>query len=128
MPADLNDPVFFSALLGGCKSAITEIVAGKSNIATQKGKLTQLLNSLGYRAEPGKTGTMEDLRSDLRLNCLLDTNVSMARCYRQWQEGNNPDILIAFPAQELIRVGRRKICRSWSEIWDNARADRKSVV
>ena len=65
---------------------------------------------------------MEDLRSDLRLNCLLDTNVSMARCYRQWQEGNNPDILIAFPAQELIRVGRRKICRSWSEIWDNARA------
>jgi hypothetical protein len=121
MPADLSDPLFFSALLEGCKSAINEIVKGKSNYVHQKGELTQLVDSLGYRAAFDKFGTMEDLRSDVRLNLVLNTNVSLARCFRQWQEMNHPDSLIAFPAQELFRVGRRKVSRDWHRIWDEVR-------
>jgi hypothetical protein len=88
----------------------------------QKGEILKVLDALGYQAEPGKEGTIEDLRSNQRLNLILNTNTAMVRGYGRYQEMNAPDSLIAFPAQELIRVGYRKVPRPWREIWDNARA------
>jgi hypothetical protein len=120
MPADASDPAFFSALLTGCKSAINEIVKGRSNEAAQRLALKRLLDSLGYLPQPDMYGTMDDLRSDVRLNLVLDTNVAITHCYRQWQEGNAA--ADAFPADELFRVGRRKVSRDWHRIWDEARS------
>jgi len=122
MPADLSDPLFFSALLEGCKSAVNEMVKGRSNRATQRLALMQLLDRLGYRAPIGKRGSMVDLRSDRRLNLILDFNTAIVQEYGQWHWlRSESGIIDAIPAQELIRVGRRKFMRDWNRIWDEAR-------
>jgi len=121
MPADLDDPVFFSALLEGCKSAVNEIVKGRSDLASQRLAVKQLLDRLGYRAAFDKFGTLEDLRSDVRLNLILNFNTQIVQGYGQWLWQYNADLSDAFPAQELFRVGRRKFTRDWNRIWDEAR-------
>lgn len=128
MSADLRDRSFFSAqvanteLLDEFKKAVNEIVSGKSNVASQRAKLKQVLQKFQYVAPAGKAGTLEDLSSNERLNLILKTNTSMVRGYGAYQEGMHGPNLRAFPGQELTRIGYRKVPRPWRERWDLARA------
>lgn len=127
MNADLRDRSFFSAqvanadMLQGFKDSVDKIVKGESDVATQRLELKKLLDAHGYSADPDKVGTLQDLRSNQRLNLILKTNTAMVRGYGQYQEAMSPDVLSAFPAQKLIRIGKRKVPRHWLAIWDNAR-------
>lgn len=124
--AQLDVRSFFSArvtnadLLQEFKNAVNQIVAGRSNEATQRAKLKKVLESFGYSPESGKEGSMEDLSSNARLNLILRTNTDLVRGYGQYQEGN--EVVMAFPGNELIRLGYRKVPRHWLIIWDEARA------
>jgi len=125
---DILDKAFFSArtanaeLLQGFKDAVNKVVNGTSDEATQRLAMKNILKKYSYQAPAGKAGTIEDLSSDARLNLILRTNTAMVHGYGQWLEGNDPDVLIAFPAQELIRQGYRKVPRPWRIIWDEAKA------
>lgn len=77
----------------------------------------QLLDRIGYQADPDKEGTIEDLRSDARINLVIRTNAEMSQGYGWWEQGQDPDVLLAFPCQELYRVEQRVEKRKWSEIW-----------
>lgn len=47
---------------------------------------------------------LTDLRSMARLQLIFDTQTESANEYGYWSQGNDPDVLNAYPAQRFIRV------------------------
>lgn len=104
-------------LLDRIDRGVTEILAGKTDQATVRLGFKQLLDGMGYTAAPEKAGTLEDLRTDLRLNLIIETNVDLARGYGQWTQGQQPDVLDEWPAQELVRERVSAVPRDWAQRW-----------
>jgi hypothetical protein len=71
-------------------------------------------------AAPGDTGDLTDLTSAKRLRLIYDFQTQDAAEFARWQLGNDPDLLDAFPAQELIRLEDRKVPRDWELRWAEA--------
>ncbi len=104
-------------LLDGIDRRVQSILAGKEDQATARLGLKQILADMGYTA-PGETaGTLQDLRTDERLNLIIETNVEMARGYGQWVQGQQADVLDEYPAQELVRVRQSAKPRDWAARW-----------
>lgn len=85
--------------------------------STARLNLKQSLQDKGYLPDPSERGTLKDLGSDVRLNTIIKTNVEMAQGYGQFAQGQDPDLLDAWPAQELFRAEDRKVPRDWESIW-----------
>lgn len=126
IPAELRERAMFSAgvtnaqFLEEASKKIDALLDGKSDRATMRLELKQLLDSLGYQSPEGEEGTLTDLASDDRLNLILDTNLEMAQGYGQWKQGQDPAVLDQWPAQELIRVIDSKEKRDWEQRWRDA--------
>lgn len=90
------------------------------NLATARVELKDALDSISYQPEEGNEGTIKDLRSDARLNLVLQTNANMAAGYGQWAQMQEEDILDEFPAQELYRAEGRKVPREWLDRWEES--------
>ncbi|MBI5693666.1 MAG: hypothetical protein HZC55_26615 [Verrucomicrobia bacterium] len=99
---------------------VSELLAAKSDQATVRLGLKQLLQEMGYTAAPEKAGGLEDLRSDARLNLILETNIELARGYGQWIQGQQADVLDEWPAQELVREREAAVPRDWAARWADA--------
>jgi hypothetical protein len=98
-------------------------VSGESLSPAQvRAKMKQQLAALNYQPDPEKRGGLQDLSTDLRTNLIIKTQLQMARGYGSWRESQNPEILDAFPADELYRALDRKIPRDWQQRWNEARA------
>jgi hypothetical protein len=68
--------------------------------------------------ETGKLGGLEDITSVRRLNLIFDIQTENIQEYAKWKMDQDPDVLNAFPAQELIRVSPRLHPRlDWKERW-----------
>lgn len=80
-------------------------------------QLRQILDQVGYQPDPEDEGTVADLRAERRLNLILDTNRGLAQGYGSFVQGNDPDVLLAFPAQELFRAIEAKEPRDWPARW-----------
>ena len=63
---------------------------------------------------------MTDPYSKRRLDVLRETNVQQARGYAQHLEGTTEGALLAFPAQELVRIEDREHPRDWIVRWHAA--------
>jgi hypothetical protein len=50
------------------------------------------------------TGGLTDIASERRLGLIFDTQVRQAQDFGHWKQGQDPDVLDAFPAQRFIRV------------------------
>lgn len=87
------------------------------NEAEFRTQIKELLGRMGYDPDPEKRGTIEDLSSDARIELVIRTNVEMAQNHGYWQQGQDPDLLLAFPAQELYRAEDRKDKRGWIQRW-----------
>ncbi len=85
--------------------------------ASARLELKQFLRSINYQPEPDQAGTIQDLRTDARLNLILRTNVEMAQGYGRWAQGQDEALLDAWPAQELVRVIDRAQKRNWYARW-----------
>lgn len=92
---------------------VTEGVS-EAELRTQ---IKELLESMNYHPTPGDEGTIKDLSSDQRIELVIRTNAEMAQNYGYWQQGQDPDLLTAFPAQELYRAEDRRMKRSWLQRW-----------
>lgn len=92
--------------------------------ATARMILKDYLKSISYQPPAtrltGAAEQMTDLSSDPRLNLIIKTNVRMAQGFGQHQQANDPDVLDAYPAQELVRQGWRKVPRDWLKRWQDA--------
>lgn len=83
-------------------------------------QIKELLESIGYQPDPDASGTIKDLGSDARIELVIRTNVEMAANHGYWLQGQDSDLLIAYPAQELYRAEDRKEKRSWIQRWRGA--------
>lgn len=78
--------------------------------------LKDSLRSLGYDAG-ADAGRLTDLSSDARLNLVIRTGVEQAQGFGWWQQGQDPETLDLWPAQELFRAEGRKEPRDWPARW-----------
>lgn len=128
--ASILERAFFSArvamaeLLSGMRERIMALVAGQqpgpgqyTNPATVRADLKEMLDAMDYQPEEGKAGTIQDLRSDQRLNLIIRTNEQMATGYGQKIQSLDPDTIDQWPAWELVRVEDRKEKRTWVQRW-----------
>ncbi|MBI5689248.1 MAG: hypothetical protein HZC55_04065 [Verrucomicrobia bacterium] len=104
-------------------SGINDLVAGATDLATQRLAVKNFLRGTGYLAPEGERGGLQDLASDRRINLQLSIGVQQAQGYGWWKQGQQPDLLDAFPAREFVRVEAREVPRAdWPARWDAARA------
>lgn len=100
-----------------------ELAAGKIDFASVRLRMKQFLAESGYKPKEGQEGGLQDFSSDRRINLQLKMNVQEAQSYGWWKQGQDPDLLDAFPAREFLRVESRERPRSdWPERWNAARA------
>jgi hypothetical protein len=126
LPAEIRRLAFFSSkvaeagLLQDMQDNLAELVRGVSDgpgqgldQATVRLRLKQLLERSGYRPELGTQGSIQDLRTDARLNLIIETQARMAQGYGQWTRTNSDGARLAFPAQELVRLFQRRVPRGF---------------
>jgi hypothetical protein len=108
-------------LLQQLQDSTQSLLTGTTDQATMRLGVKQLLARMGYQPEPDQAGGLQDLSSTARINLQLETLVDTARGYGWDVQGQNPDVLDEFPAQELIRdfapKGRE---RDWAARWAKA--------
>lgn len=61
--------------------------------------------------DPAKRGGLQDPTSERRLGLIFDTNIKSAQDFGYWKQGQDPDLLDAFPAQRFIRVRDARVPR-----------------
>ncbi|MDE2105146.1 MAG: hypothetical protein KGL39_48410 [Patescibacteria group bacterium] len=81
--------------------SVNGILTGQLDQATARLGLKQVLADMGYQSDPELAGGLQDLGSDPRIDLQLETNVATARGAGWFDEGQNPDVLDEWPAQEL---------------------------
>lgn len=127
LPVELRQRNFFSAgvtFLEVLDEALTQvklIAATETDRATARLAIQSVLKKLNYTPVEGDEGTIKDLRTDHRLNLILDTNVAQANGYGEHQAQNDEDIHELYPALELYRAGGMpEQPRPWLEKWVRA--------
>lgn len=129
IPASIRERARFSAKVRSAghldvlDQGINDLVAGATDFATQRLAVKKFMRSTGYLAPEDKRGTIEDFSSDARTNLQLRMGVQQAQGYGFWKQGQQEDVLFAFPAREFLRVESREKPRdNWAERWNAARA------
>lgn len=126
IPAELRERAMFSAgvtnaeFLQRASDGIDALTAGTTDRATQRAELKKLLATLNYQPVPGEEGSLTDLSGDRRLNLILDQNLQQAQGYGRWMQGQDPEVLAQWPAQELVRVIDSEHPRDWAQRWAEA--------
>lgn len=136
LPIEIRERAFFSAwlenerLLGEMQRRLIQRVALERDRIEAGGRLMDrgrfieemqgLLDAAGYVADPEKEGTLQELASAGRLGLIWQMNLDQAHGHASWKAGMDPDVLDAFPAQELIRDMERMDRRPWPRIWLDA--------
>jgi hypothetical protein len=84
--------------------------------ATVRLRIKQAISQIGYQPDAGRQGTISDLRTDARLNLIIETQQRLAQGYGQFQRANSGGARLAFPAQELVRLYQRRVPRGFEEV------------
>jgi phage gp29-like protein len=71
-------------------------------------------------ADPDTHGTLQDITSEARLDLVWRTQIGQAQGYAHWKHGQSPDLLDAWPAQELVRNRAARMPRDWQDRWVKA--------
>ena len=90
------------------------------NDAQARTEIKQLLQSLGYSPAAEDRGTLKDLSSNARINLVIRTNTQLAQGAGHFIQQNDPDVVNAFPALELVRFEERNVPRDWEQRWREA--------
>jgi hypothetical protein len=99
------------------------LLTGQLDQATARLNIKQMLAEMGYMPDPEQIGTLQDLSSDSRIDLKLETDVQTAQGYGWDLQGQDPDVLDEWPAQELYRAfGPKdpKNERDWAARWERA--------
>lgn len=105
------------------KDGYEAVLAGQTDVATARLGIKRLLADMGYAPDPEKAGGLQDLSSTARINLQLETNIDAARGYGWDQQGQQPDVLDEWPAQELFRdfaPSEARNERNWTARWIKA--------
>lgn len=121
--AQIRERAFFSArtiqmdYVRRLQEVCAEYAAGRINAADARTGLQAVLDELGLS---DRTGALTDLGSARRLNLILRTQRQMAASAARLAE-QTPDVLDAWPAWRLTRMGTRAVPRDdWPARWHAA--------
>lgn len=105
------------------KEVVDAMAAGTMGEGQARTALYEVLDALGYdverggfpgeELEPGIKGSIQDLRSFKRMDLVVSTQRALMAGAGLKYRGHTPDRLAAFPAWELVRVGRVETARDW---------------
>ena len=102
------------------KDRIDTMASGQSqapgqlpNRASLRSDLKELLGAIDYQPQAGREGTISDLRTDARLNLIIDMQLKMAHGYGQWRLSQSEGALLIFPCQEFKRIAPRRVPRGY---------------
>lgn len=121
LSADIKRRAQFSArvaeaeYLDQISGTIADMLSGKTSLATGRVQLQQALREFMPALNPD--GGVTDITSNARLDLILRTQTEMAYGYGQTVQGNDPDVVAAFPCTELYRLEDRKDPRDWEARW-----------
>lgn len=96
---------------------------GEGSVNTRQNfinELRQIAMDEGLRSPDGKQRTVQDPTSVARMGLIWDQQTGQTYGYAGWKNGQDAALLDAYPAQELVRVSRRKIPRNWVARWRSA--------
>jgi hypothetical protein len=96
---------------------INGMLDGQINTAQARVIMKEQLAAMGFEPDPEVAGGLQDLSSTPRINLTLETNVDVARGYGWFAQGQDPTVLDAFPAQELVRFFATGKERDWAARW-----------
>ena len=103
---------------GGWRDRSTFIAKTRSMVAGLRNEAGGLRSDLGdFNGPVGDPRSLTDLASRARAGLIYDMAVKSSAGYARWVTDNDPDILDAFPAQELIRITPRLNPRDWQARW-----------
>jgi hypothetical protein len=118
----LRENAFFSAKVESAR-VMSELQGRVLNSATRGefvAKSRQWLLKNGF-ARATNQRDLRQLTSTRRLELIFEHNSEAARGYGWWKQGQDPDVLDAFPAQEFLRIESRKEPRmDWERRWTAA--------
>ncbi len=107
-----------ATLLQKIGDSVNAALTGQADTATLRLGLKQLLADMGYQPDPELAGGLQDLSSTTRINLQLETNIDTARGYGWDLQGQQPDVLDEWPAQELVRdFAPKGKERDWAARW-----------
>ena len=125
IPVQIRDRALFSAAVDDIRTIQSmhdklaewsdDLTKNPDRAIINRGKfVAEMRQELG--AAPGDTGDIEDLTSDRRLSLIYNFQTEDAAGYADWVNGQDPDVLDAFPAQELLRVEEREVPRGFKKV------------
>lgn len=133
MPMALRERAFFSATIESARLLTVAQDKIRKAVSLQREKvkngealvdrssfiadLRKIAIEEGIYVDPAKRGGLQDITSRKRLALIFDINQQQAQEYARWKAEQDPDILDAFPAQELIRLEDRTVPRLWRNRW-----------
>jgi len=96
-----------------------EFVADMRELAIREG-LGKVDPKTGKISPEIDEGDLTDLRSMARLQLIFDTQVESANEYGYWSQGQDEDVLAAYPAQRFIRVRPVRAPRPYHSVAEGA--------
>ncbi len=127
VPAALRRRSFFSAALEDARalSAERNTVADLLQRASKDGKLvrrdtaiTELQAMMDLRGlDTGAPDALTNPAAESRIKLVLDINRAQAQGYARFKRSSSGGALLAFPAQELVRVRNSREQRDWQARW-----------
>lgn len=135
LPLEVRDAAFFSAQVQSEKFLIdaqtritqrirlerSKLADGKPGVTMDRRRFIDEmrveLKKAGYRPDPKKKDSLQDLSSSGRLGLIWDMNLSQANGAARWKAGTTAAILRAEPAMEFIRLENRVERRLWNVKW-----------
>ena len=127
VPAALRRRAFFSAALEDARalSAERKAVADLLQGVSKDGKLyrrdtaiTELQAMMKARGlDTGAPDALTNPAAEARIKLVIDTNRAQAQGYARFKRSSTGGALLAFPAQELVRVRNSREQRDWQARW-----------
>lgn len=128
VPAQLRRRAFFSAgiedarVLSDDRTAVAKLLQAASKDGklyrrdTAISELKQLAEQRGLDTGTGNY-SLTNPAAERRVALVVDTNRAQAQGYSRFKRTSSGGALLAFPAQELIRVRASKVERPWTARW-----------
>ena len=106
------------------KEVVDEMAGGRMSFSQARAALFQTLQAIGYTPEggfpteqgqvpPAVRGSLQDLSSFRRLDLIVRTQLQLMQGAGEQWRGQQPDMLEAFPAWELVRLEEKTAQRNW---------------
>jgi len=122
----IRDQAFFSArveemrILEQLQGKLTALIRNELDPSEFRRDMRDFLAQIGYSPDDEDEGTIKDLRTQRRLDIIYQTNVKMARGFKQWRQFTTDAALEEYPANRLVRIQGRNMKRDWASRWKAA--------